>query len=296
MMGQEPSDVSALYFLNYCKSFGGLMQLRSDEKDGGQYIRLKGGVQSICRGLASEFPDKAIRLGEPVYSLHQNPHTNTVLVTTPNGVLKTRKVIVSLPSAALSTISFDPPLPAPKLLLSNSFIYGYYNKVTLAFKSPFWIPLGFCGLAQSFLGPAGILRDVSDPIDGHWMLVCFLAGDNGRAWARRPPHERREALLAQVAALFSVDRKVIDGEFLESVEHDWFVEKYSGWGCPAAALPPGVLDAVGGALRAPVGDVHFVGHETAGEFKGFMEGAVRSGERGAAEVVRAFALRGAAKL
>jgi len=39
-----------------------------------------------------------------------------------------------------------------------------------------------------------------------------------------------------------------------------------------------------------VGNVHFVGVETAGEFKGFMEGAVRSGERGAAEVVDA--LRG----
>jgi monoamine oxidase len=32
--------------------------------------------------------------------------------------------------------------------------------------------------------------------------------------------------------------------------------------------------------------VHFAGTETAGEWKGYMEGAVRSGERAAAEVVQ----------
>jgi len=33
--------------------------------------------------------------------------------------------------------------------------------------------------------------------------------------------------------------------------------------------------------------VHFVGTETAYEWKGYMDGAVRSGERGATEVVDA---------
>jgi monoamine oxidase len=33
--------------------------------------------------------------------------------------------------------------------------------------------------------------------------------------------------------------------------------------------------------------VHFVGTETASEWKGYMEGAVRAGERGAKEVVEA---------
>ena len=38
-------------------------------------------------------------------------------------------------------------------------------------------------------------------------------------------------------------------------------------------------------LRAHSGRVHFVGTETAYEWKGYMEGAVRSGERGAQEVL-----------
>lgn len=43
MLGLEPSEVSALYFLHYCKSGGGLMQMRSDQKGGGQALRCKTG-------------------------------------------------------------------------------------------------------------------------------------------------------------------------------------------------------------------------------------------------------------
>jgi monoamine oxidase len=44
MLGLEPSDMSALYFLDYCKSGGGLMQMRSDRRHGGQYFRLAQGT------------------------------------------------------------------------------------------------------------------------------------------------------------------------------------------------------------------------------------------------------------
>ena len=40
LLGSEPSDMSALYLLDYCKSAGGLLLMRSDSKNGGQYLRL----------------------------------------------------------------------------------------------------------------------------------------------------------------------------------------------------------------------------------------------------------------
>ncbi len=39
MLGLEASEVSALYFLDYAKSGGGLLQMRSDFEHGGQYLR-----------------------------------------------------------------------------------------------------------------------------------------------------------------------------------------------------------------------------------------------------------------
>lgn len=47
MLGLEPSDMSALYFLDYCKSGGGLMQMRSDKKNGGQYFKLTQGILTV---------------------------------------------------------------------------------------------------------------------------------------------------------------------------------------------------------------------------------------------------------
>lgn len=41
------------------------------------------------------------------------------------------------------------------------------------------------------------------------------------------------------------------------------------------------------SLRSAHGKVHFVGTETAYEWKGYMDGALRSGLRGAEEVTKA---------
>jgi monoamine oxidase len=41
------------------------------------------------------------------------------------------------------------------------------------------------------------------------------------------------------------------------------------------------------ALAAPVGPIHFAGEHTAGEWHALMEGAVRTGERAAAEILAA---------
>ena len=51
-LGCEPSELSALFFLDYCKSGGGLLQMRSDRKGGGQYLRVRTGkpeAKIFCR-------------------------------------------------------------------------------------------------------------------------------------------------------------------------------------------------------------------------------------------------------
>ena len=48
--------------------------------------------------------------------------------------------------------------------------------------------------------------------------------------------------------------------------------------------PPGVLTAFGPALRASVGRIHWAGTETAEAWVGYIDGAIRSGERAAKEV------------
>jgi monoamine oxidase len=50
-------------------------------------------------------------------------------------------------------------------------------------------------------------------------------------------------------------------------------------------MPPGVLLEWGDVLRAPVGRIHWAGTETATYWAGYMDGAIESGQRAAAEVL-----------
>jgi monoamine oxidase len=53
-------------------------------------------------------------------------------------------------------------------------------------------------------------------------------------------------------------------------------------------LAPGTLLKYGPALRKPVGRIHWAGTETSTYWNGYMDGAVRSGERAASEVLGRF--------
>jgi monoamine oxidase len=67
-------------------------------------------------------------------------------------------------------------------------------------------------------------------------------------------------------------------------ELDWGAEEWTR-GAMFAHYAPGVLTGFGRALREPCGRIHWAGTETATLWSGSIEGAVRSGERAADEVM-----------
>ena len=71
MLGVNPADLSALFFLNYCKSGGGLLAMRSDRKGGGQHLRVRQGTQLFAKGLADALPPGTIQLNAPVQAVTQ---------------------------------------------------------------------------------------------------------------------------------------------------------------------------------------------------------------------------------
>ncbi|KAH7176385.1 hypothetical protein EDB81DRAFT_37256 [Dactylonectria macrodidyma] len=286
MLGKDPADISALYFLNYCKSGGGLLAMRSDRKGGGQHLRVRQGTQHFALGLAGSLPEAVVRLNSPVRAVVQNG-SHSVKVQAGGVVYAGRKVITTVPGPVLQSIRFNPELPPAKRVWADSLSYGYYTKAMMEFTSPFWVQRGFCGLAQSFIGPASVVRDTCSPADSKFVLTCFMAADAGAAWSALPQRERELALIKQLGTLFGVPASDLESQFVRLSTYEWVKDEFAGWGCPCTSLSPGVLDTLGGdALRQPCGNLHFAGTETAGEWKGYMEGAVRSGERAAAEVIR----------
>jgi monoamine oxidase len=67
-------------------------------------------------------------------------------------------------------------------------------------------------------------------------------------------------------------------------EQDWSLERYSGGGMISHA-PTGVLTEFGYALREPCGRIQWAGTESSAVMCGWVDGAIRSGERAAEEVL-----------
>jgi monoamine oxidase len=107
-----------------------------------------------------------------------------------------------------------------------------------------------------------------------------VGGKFARTWHRRDPAERREVILERLAAYFGEEAR----RPIAYAESDWCGETWSGGG-PVALFPTGTLSIHGPALRAPVGRIHWAGTETARQCMGFIEGAVESGQRAAAEAL-----------
>jgi len=73
---------------------------------------------------------------------------------------------------------------------------------------------------------------------------------------------------------------------VSAVLQDWNAEEFSG-GCYTGYMGPGTMTAFGKHLAEREGALFFAGTETAEKWAGYMDGAVRAGERAAREVLSA---------
>jgi monoamine oxidase len=225
-------------------------------------------------------PDTLI-FNSPVFSINQTP--NGVLVDAGKGQYLCQRVIVSIPTPLYKDITFNPPLPEDKLKLSKATKLGFISKMTVVYDKPWWRHSNLSGMIQSWLGPISVTRDVSVDSKDFYALTCFVGGDFGNAWSKLPEEERKSQVITHIHRLFSPHVPQVP-EPLYMKSHIWFDDQWSQ-GCPCPAMPAGVLTSLGHALRTPHLKIHFVGTETAYEWKGYMDGAIRSGERGAAEAI-----------
>jgi len=220
------------------------------------------------------------------------------------------KTIITVPSPSFQWITFDPPLPKSKRTLSERAKLGHSIKVMLIYSKPWWRDYGLCGLSQSFKGPISITRDTSVHSEGQYTLTCFAMGEPGKRWIALSEEDRKNNVLEQVANIFgpacaaktgspATEEEVMNlaRKPLEIVYHDWTADPWSQ-GCPCPVLPPGPngVTELAGALQQSVGALHFAGTETSHVWRGYMEGAVRSGERAAEEVIEALAPQPIARL
>ena len=274
VLTSEPRDVSLLYFLSYLRWGQGLEHLISI-KGGAQQERFIGGAQQLSQKLADGLAGRVV-LSAPVRAIEQS--ADDVIVRADAGTYRARAAIVATPPLLAGRIHYTAPLPTMRDQLTARMPMGSVIKYVAAYERPFWRDAGFSGEVVSDTGITVTTFDDTSHDGQHAALVTFSDAQAARDWSDRTPDARRKAVLAEFVRFFGPQA----AKPTAFVEKNWNADPWSG-GCYVGVGGPGLLTSFGEALRAPCGRIHWSGTETATEWMGYLDGAIQSGQRAAAE-------------
>jgi monoamine oxidase len=275
----QPEDVSLLHVLFYIHSAGRLERLL-DTGGGAQQDRFVGGSQLVPLRLAERLGEDVVH-GAPVRRIEHGADGVT-LHADGDTTLRARRAIVAIAPTLAGRLVYDPPLSGQRDQLTQRMPLGTVAKCMAVYDEPFWRADGLSGQGTSDTGPVKLTFDNSPPGGRPGVLLGFLEGRQARAAGLLSPADRRAAVIGCFTRLFG-PRAAKPQRYVERL---WAEEEFSR-GCYGCHLPTGAWTGYGEALRAPVGPLHWAGAEVAEVWSGYMDGAVRSGESAAREVLAA---------
>ncbi|MDX6568002.1 MAG: hypothetical protein QOH15_580 [Gaiellales bacterium] len=222
------------------------------------------GTASLIATIAED-AGADVRLDAPVLSVSQD--ADGVSVRTGGGTPAEHRAaaaVVALPLNCLGDVRFDPPLADGKLAAAHERHAGHGAKVWALVREA---PASYFGLGWrggngfDFVGTEEILEDSA-------LLVCF-SPDPALAHAS---HDEVE---------LAIRAFLPEAELLEHTAHNWADDPYARgtWN----AFRPNQIMKYETTLRAGEGRLVFAGSHTALRWPGFIDGAVESGLRAAAE-------------
>ncbi|GHE88754.1 hypothetical protein GCM10017786_20960 [Amycolatopsis deserti] len=234
---------------------------------------IPGGADALATAMAAGLD---IRFGQVVRSIRQNQETFETTVKTASAEFTTANVIVATPVTPTRRISFDPVLPEWKTqaLLTTSMSQG--GKVAGQYAGGTELRRRL-GTTVTSDGPISFAW-AGEPGEHDTVVVYGLVPDLSDGFLR--DEDRALAALDDLVRVASGT----EPERLSGVLQDWTRDEYAGGvvSCPMADFPrlPALL-----ARAVGWGRIHFAGEHTAEHWVSSMDGALRSGDRAADEVL-----------
>jgi len=273
----EPGDLSLLHVLFYSHSAGSFQNTIATT-GGAQQDRFVGGSALVAERLADRLGAEMVKLGAPVSKI--SVRGDKVIATTAAGQFDGRRIIVTAPPGLAGRIEYEPALPCWREQLTQRAPMGAVIKCQVVYDEPFWRADGLSGQATGDGEGSRVVFDNSPPDGSPGVLLAFVEADEARRLGREAAAHRRAAVLGSLTRYFGA-KAASPTDYLEL---DWQQERWTG-GCYGTLFGPNVWTRYGPALTAPVGQIHWAGTETSPLWCGYMDGAVRSGERAAAAVL-----------
>lgn len=279
--GCTPSELSLFAFAIHVASAGDLATL-INVRNGALQWRIAGGAASAPVRLAAILGER-VCLGRPVRRIDRSE--KQILIEAEDRRWRARGVIVAVDPATARSIEHIPRLPPQREHLECRYTMGSGRKIHVVYDRPFWRDAGLSGQAIADQGITRASFDSSPPDASVGVLTTFAGlalGERRDLLQSSAAEPRRAAVLQELSALFGP----LALRPVEYVEQDWTGEPYQAGCLPCPGT--GLMSTCGESLLKPHDGIHWAGAETSHIWEGHMDGAVRSGERAAKEVVARF--------
>lgn len=240
--------------------------------------RIQGGNDRLASEMVRHLTTRP-RFDVVVRRIRQKSNGVTVTLDTPAGWIEQRVdyVVSALPASTLRDVEISPALPDLQRKAIATLRYGPATRVLLQFEKRFWRKAGrprAFGSDQS----TGAVWDGNEEQRGPAGVLSLLAGGSAStelqgilAKERADGVARRLGWLGRPSAL------------LASTSITWENDQWARGGY--AYFDPSFDPLCRDALARPAGRLVFAGEHTSQRWQGYMNGAIESGQRAAAEVV-----------
>jgi monoamine oxidase len=249
-MTKPAERISMLHLLWLARRSGGVIAGFRDALG----PRIEGGTQQLALGLARVLGSR-VKLGTVVTRIEQDSSEVEVL-TNDGGRLSAQRAIVCLPIPALGRLEFSPGLPDELEESRRALSLGQGTTLIVGSPAPH---------------SHGVHKSVGDEQLGYG----WRRGKTAKSIVVHPPADGVEALAVRLARVTDLPL-----EGLETRTVPWTEEEFTGG--TYICFEPGQLTRFGPHLTRPHGRVHFAAAERSTSSV-FMEGAIESGARAAAE-------------
>ncbi|KAK7178647.1 amine oxidase [Paraphaeosphaeria sporulosa] len=277
-------QLSYLYALAYIAGAGnetapGTFERLISVDGGGQESRITGGTGLLPNRLADKIGRDNILFGNPVQSISRQTSGKYFVQGTKKSI-RASKVVVAMSPPLAARITYSPPVSTKRRQLMNRMFLGSIGKANAIYRTSFWRNGGLTGQIISTSDTIRATYDDSDAAGSYGAIMGFIQADTMKALDKATEAEIQSLVKQDYIRYFGAQAADVD----EWVIFRWDKEEYSRGG-PTALAGTGTYAKYGAALKNADGEIHWAGTEASDYWPGYMDGAIRSGERAAGEIL-----------
>jgi monoamine oxidase len=283
--GGEASGQSSLNML-YLLAFIGQGRMRILGQSNEKY-HVRGGNDQIATRLAAELGDR-VRLGSRLESIAREADGTWTLgfvQGTKRVSVRADHVVMTIPFSILRTLDYSKAaFSTRKVQAIRELGVGTNSKFHLQFTDRVWVAQGKSGETFSDRGYQNTWEVTRAQQGREGILVDYTGGLVGDTFASGSVDQHAALFFDQIAPVIPGLRAAWNG--LGTIDH-WPSQplargSYSFWKVRQ-------YTSFAGIEGRPEGSCHFAGEHTSIDFQGYLNGAVETGQRAAAEVLDAVA-------